>query len=185
MNAIVTSREAILSESRKIVMEHGISAINIRTVANACRISVGSLYNYFPSKTDLISAIVENIWQDIFSLSRDSSEFSSFTDCLLWLFGAIKKGCTKYPGFFTFHSMSFAAGDKEKGRKLMEQYFLHMKKELSNVLEQDSKIRPNAFNNQLSKDGFVEFIFTVFTAMLLKEEDNCEALLEIVKRCIY
>ena len=56
MNTVVTSREAILEECRKIVMEQGISAVNMRSVAAACGVAVGSIYNYFPSKTDLISA---------------------------------------------------------------------------------------------------------------------------------
>ena len=50
MNTIVTSKEAILAECRAIVMEKGISSINMRSVAAACGVAVGSLYNYFPSK---------------------------------------------------------------------------------------------------------------------------------------
>ena len=60
MNTVVTSREAILEECRKIVMEQGISAVNMRSVAAACGVAVGSIYNYFPSKTDLIGAAVED-----------------------------------------------------------------------------------------------------------------------------
>lgn len=47
MNTIVTSKEAILAECRAIVMEKGISSINMRSVAAACGVAVGSLYNYF------------------------------------------------------------------------------------------------------------------------------------------
>ena len=58
MNTIVTSKEAILAECRAIVMEKGISSINMRSVAAACGVALGSLYNYFPSKADLIGAAV-------------------------------------------------------------------------------------------------------------------------------
>lgn len=185
MNTKVTSREAILAECRKLVMEQGISALNIRSVANACGVSVGSIYNYFPSKTELIGAAVEDVWRDIFHLSGKDLAFQSFSDCLLWLFHRIRAGCDKYPGFFTFHSMSFAAGEKEAGRQRMEKYFGHIKKCLRDVLETDPKVRPDAFGKDFSPDILVEFVFTLFTSMILQNQDQCKPLLEMVSRCIY
>ena len=48
MNKTVTSREAILAASQKLVMEKGLQAVNMRTVASVCGVAVGSVYNYFP-----------------------------------------------------------------------------------------------------------------------------------------
>ena len=47
MNTVVTSKEDILKTSRKLIQQQGWSAINIRSVAAACGVSVGSIYNYF------------------------------------------------------------------------------------------------------------------------------------------
>ena len=185
MNTIVTSKEAILAECRAIVMEKGISSINMRSVAAACGVAVGSLYNYFPSKADLIGAAVEEVWRDIFHMSGTPFAFQSFTDCLAWLFESVQKGCAKYPGFFTLHSVSFAAGDKDKGRQIMEHYFGHMKMGLLSVLDQDPDIRQDAFNAIMTKEEFIEFIFTAFTSMLLNGKDDLRPLAEIAARCIY
>ena len=185
MNKVVTSREAILEESRKLVMKEGLLAINMRSVANACGVAVGSIYNYFPSKADLIAATVEDVFRDIFHMSKDCFSFSSFEECLIWLFDGIKKGCNHYPGFFNLHSMSFASHEKAKGREMMEQYFVHIKKGLLHVLEQDPNVREDAFNDILTKEAFIEIIFSVFTSMLLKEQEDCNVLLEMVRRCIY
>ena len=62
MNPVVTSKEEILKTSRKLIQQQGWTAINIRSVAAACGVSVGSIYNYFDSKSALISAVVESIW---------------------------------------------------------------------------------------------------------------------------
>lgn len=185
LNTIITSREAILDVSREIVAKHGIGAVNMRSVANACNVSVGSIYNYFPSKADLLSAAVEDIWRDIFHLSNSPFKFEHFTDCLLWLFESVKEGCIRYPEFFTLHSMNFEAGDKEAGRKMMDKYLAHIKEGLLNVLEHDTMLRSDAFNDYLSPDCFIEFIFTIITAMLMRREYDCKPLLEIVTRCIY
>ena len=185
MNTIVTSREAILAESRKLVMEKGLSAINMRSVANVCGVAVGSIYNYFPSKTELIRATVEDVWMDIFHMSGESLDFEHFTECLAWLFDRIQKGCMKYPEFFTLHSVSFAADDKAKGRQTMELYFTHIKQSLLHVLTHDSAVRPNAFHAGLTPVVFVDMVFTLITSILLQKEKDCQPLLEIVTRCIY
>ena len=65
MNTVVTSKEDILKASRELIRERGWSAISIRSVAAACGVSVGSIYNYFDSKAELMSAAVESVWRDI------------------------------------------------------------------------------------------------------------------------
>ena len=41
----------------------------------ACGVSVGCIYNYFASKTELLSATVESIWSDIFHHTEDEVVF--------------------------------------------------------------------------------------------------------------
>lgn len=185
MNTIVTSKEAILAQCRRLVMEQGISAVNMRTVAQACGVAVGSLYNYFPSKSDLLRSAVDDVWRDIFHMSGSSFHFDSFTDCLVWLFDSVERGCVKYPGFFDLQSVSFAAGDRQKGHQMMERYFSHMRKSLLDVLNRDPEIRPDAFTHCLTREAFIEVIFTAFTTMLLRGQNQFQPLLEITARCIY
>ena len=45
MNTIVTSKEEILKNSRELIREKGWAAVSIRSVASACGVSVGSIYN--------------------------------------------------------------------------------------------------------------------------------------------
>ena len=66
MNPMATSKEEILKTSRVLIQQNGWGAVNIRAVAAACGVSVGCIYNYFGSKTELVSAAVESIWSDIF-----------------------------------------------------------------------------------------------------------------------
>ena len=45
MNAAVTSKEEILKTSRELIRQQGWSSVSIRSVAAACGVSVGSIYN--------------------------------------------------------------------------------------------------------------------------------------------
>ena len=49
MNTIVTSKQEILKTSRELIQQQGWSVVSIRSVASACGVSVGSIYNYFDS----------------------------------------------------------------------------------------------------------------------------------------
>lgn len=59
MNTVVTSKEEILKASREFIRTQGWSALNIRSLATACGVSVGSIYNYFDSKAKLVESTVE------------------------------------------------------------------------------------------------------------------------------
>ena len=70
MSRAVTSEEEILKVSCGIVAKKGIAAVNMRTVASECGIALGSLYNYFSSKSELWSATIEAVWKDIFQMGK-------------------------------------------------------------------------------------------------------------------
>ena len=78
MNTVITSKESILKVSRELIANQGWAAINIRTVAAANGVSVGSIYNYFASKSDLVSATVESVWHDIFHFSQNEGAYNGF-----------------------------------------------------------------------------------------------------------
>ena len=71
MNLNATSKANILKTSRELIQQNGWAGVNIRSVAAACGVSVGCIYNYFASKTELLSATVESIWNDIFHRPED------------------------------------------------------------------------------------------------------------------
>lgn len=86
MNNTATSKEEILKTSRKLIQENGWTGVNIRSVAAACGVSVGCIYNYFDSKTALVGATVASVWGDIFHhpMTRPSwtMHSSAFAGCI-------------------------------------------------------------------------------------------------------
>lgn len=185
MNKPVTSRDEILMISRKIILEKGIDSLNMRDVAIKCGAAVGSIYNYFPSKAELLSAAVESVWRDIFEPLNDISDFTGFSDCIGRMFDMIKKGDKKFSGFFNVHSMNFSQKDKEKGREVMNKCFDDLKKTLKTVLINDKNVRSGVFDGKLSEDKFVEYILELLIHTLLNKEDNCQALISMISNCIY
>ncbi len=185
MNTVVTSREAILEVSRQLIQEQGWSAVNIRNVAAACKVSVGSIYNYFGSKTELTAAAIESIWKDIFHFPEQETDFTDFSHCVNWIFRCMEKGAEKYPGFFTLHSMSFLGDEKPDGQKRMAQSWEHIQNVLLTVLLRDKNIRPGAFHEPLTPQKFTDLIFSLIISALIRQNYDSSAILELIKRTIY
>lgn len=185
MNTVVTSKEAILKASRNLVQTQGWGAVNIRTVASACGISVGSIYNYFPSKSDLMKATVESVWCDIFHTDKSPSDFDSFEACIQWAFDSMKKGEKTYPEFFTLHSMSFVGKEKADGQQRMAQSWQHIQEGLCQVLKQDKKVQPDVFDESFTPEAFVEIIFSLILSALLRHSYDCTGILGMIRRTLY
>ena len=119
-------------------------AVSIRSVASACGVSVGSIYNYFDSKAELITATVESVWCEIFHRPEDDAVFQDVQTCITWMYGRMAYGCTQYPGFFNLHSLGFMREEKMDGKRRMQQTWQHILAGLCTVLKQDAQIRPGA-----------------------------------------
>lgn len=185
MNTVVTSKEDILETSRKLIQQQGWSAISIRSVAAACGVSVGSIYNYFDSKAVLVCATVESIWREIFQRPKDSAVFQDTQACIVWMYGRMEYGCKQYPGFFTLHSLGFMQEDKSDGKRKMQQTWQHILDELRAVLRQDDRIRADAFTEQFTVDSFADVLFSLMLSALLRQDYDSTAVLEIVRRTLY
>lgn len=185
MKKTLISKEFIISAGKEIVTESGIQALNMRDIAQRCDISVGSVYNYFPSKEDLGIAIIESIWTEIIHNSKEYHSTLGFTENILFLFKNIQKGSKRYPSFFRVHPMTLSNMDKNKGREVMHRYFGHMKNGLIKSLDQDPNVREDVFSDKFTKAKFVDFVFSNILTLLMKEEKSCDYLVEIVKCIIY
>ena len=185
MNTVVTSKEEILKTSRELIRRQGWSAVSIRSVAAACGVSVGSIYNYFGSKAELVGATVESVWCEIFHRPEDPAVFRDVQACVTWMYERMAYGCERYPGFFTLHSLGFVQEEKADGKALMQQTCRHILDGLCSVLKQDVKVRPNAFTEQFTAEKFADVLFSLMLSALLRQDYDPTAMLEIVRRTLY
>ena len=184
MNKTVTSKEEILDKSREIIAEKGVSAINMRTVATQCGIAVGSLYNYFASKSELMSAAVEAVWKDIFQVGTCLENCEDILEYMKTLLESVKNSRDRYPQSFSMHALHITTGEKPEGRRVMEKYFLELKVQMISLLEQDKQIRAGAFTDKMTPEIFVNYIFKLILAVLLENQEE-EIFLEFIKNYLY
>lgn len=185
MNNVVTSREEILKTSRALLRDKGWAAVNIRGVAAACGVSVGSIYNYFGSKEELAGAVVESVWHEIFHCPEGPDAFGDTLACIRWLYSRMAAGCRDYPGFFTLHAMGFLQQDKADGKRRMEKSWQHIRQTLEQVLRRDPHVRPDAFSAAFGPAAYAEILFSLLLGAMLRADYDPAAVLEITRRTLY
>lgn len=60
---IAQLREDILTNARQLLFSSGYDAFTMRSVAAACHVAVGTVYNYFPSKVMLVAEVILEDWK--------------------------------------------------------------------------------------------------------------------------
>ena len=157
----------------------------MRLIADACHIALGTLYNYYADKDELVLATVESIWRDIFHADQRWERACSFPGYVKELYARIRKGTEAYPNFLTGHSISIASAKRGEGKSAMEHTFAHMKVGMLEALRADQAVRENAFSASFSRDDFINFVFNQMLVLLVQSQPDCAVLLEVICRVIY
>ena len=55
-------KDRLMTEARWQIDQNGYAAVTIRSIATACGVGVGTVYNYFPSKESLIATYLLEDW---------------------------------------------------------------------------------------------------------------------------
>ncbi|MGA3137501.1 MAG: TetR/AcrR family transcriptional regulator [Xanthobacteraceae bacterium] len=58
---LAARHDAIIAAARRIASESGMAAVQIASVAGRAEIATGTVYRYFPAKTDLVAALLREI----------------------------------------------------------------------------------------------------------------------------
>lgn len=150
MNKVVTSKEEIMDVSRRLVLEKGIASLSMRAIAEACGVAVGSIYNYFPSKAELLSAAIGSVWEEIFRPFMKGKHLGALRNvsrCFLGRYGMEMKDIPDFYG--TCPEFCFIG--QKKGKEAMTRYLSALEGRLVDALRQDENIREGVFGEIFPK----------------------------------
>lgn len=185
MKTSIITKEEIIHVSMHLAMQKGLDAVTMRGVANEAHVSIGSLYNYFESKEDLVVSTIEQIWNEVLGSDVLNIESESFIETIAQMFSKMSKGSNKYPVFIDMHAVSISKMNKGRGKSEMDKYMDYIKLILLEHLNKDVDIKKNAFSNEIEKVEFVSFVVDNLILCLTKKETNCDYLLTIIRKLIY
>lgn len=186
MNKSVTSKEELLKAAKDIAYNEGIDKINIRNVAKRCNVSIGAIYNYFPTKADLVLSVVEDFWNYTWiqkdSYAKDDEKFTVFFERY---FKTLLKRLFQFENDWLAKISMLSVQEKEKGRQLEAKCFEHIKHHLFDGIEKDRFIHNDLWNDDFTKDDFVDFVFLNMMSMLRYCKKECKFFLAILEKILY
>ena len=182
---MIISKEKILKESRDLVASEGLDALSIRKLAKKCDLAVGTIYNYFSSKDDLMISTIESVWEDIFRIDQATKNGDDFLKYLSDILTHISAGTKKYPNFFTIHSLSFKSKALGKAKDSMATYLEKVSENMIHILDGDKNIRPDAFDENFTKEDLVKFIISTSVCFIVEKNYDKDLLLMIVQKALY
>lgn len=185
MNKVVTSQEEILIQSRLLIREKGIDAISIRNLAKACHVSVGSIYNYFSNKADLVSATIESIWEELFHTPDITSQSLDTVSYIKELFRQLEEGNKRYPNFMTLHALAFVQEDKNSETNKMHDAWHHIQTHLMSIIKNDPHKREDALKNQMHEKDFAQILFSLILSSMLRQDFNPKSIIKLIQDVLY
>jgi AcrR family transcriptional regulator len=87
---LAARHDAIVAAARAIAVEHGLGAVQIVPVAERAGIAAGTVYRYFPAKTDLVRALIEAV------AARELAAFRRAADAAPGPLSALAAGLVTY-----------------------------------------------------------------------------------------
>ena len=117
-------REKLLAEAKRQVSESGYSAMTIRSVATACGVGTGTVYNYFPSKDMLVASFMLEDWMEcIQAISGGTAHATDVKEALYCMYQELLKYKEKYTNLFADENAeaSYNASFMQRHHLLREQ----------------------------------------------------------------
>ena len=76
--------EKLAEEARRQILESGYSALTIRSVAKGCGVGIGTVYNYYASKEELVAAFMLDDWKACIAAINSCSKSAHGREPVLW-----------------------------------------------------------------------------------------------------
>lgn len=179
MNKSVTSREQLLAAAKEIAYGQGLTHVNIRAVATKCGVAVGSIYNYFPTKADLVAAIIEDFWRQ--AIHREQCvplENEPFPAYVERLYRELSGNLAAFQSGWLTQISALSTEERRKGRELEARCFSHMREGILAALPRDS----GPFSGRETE--LADFVFRYMMALLREGKPDCAFLRALLQQLI-
>lgn len=170
--SINDKRDGVFAIARKIAREEGLSQLTIRRLAVDSDISVGSIYNLFGTKDDLIMELIEDYWVSSIKkiMSDRKNTGHSFIDQIEYLYKSFKSTSSEFHDDWIKDMVGMNMANPnilEKSNK----YKSIMEIRIEEIISEDETLEP-IFNDEFNSKDMAEFIFENLMILLRNEQED-------------
>lgn len=183
---IENPKDMIFQSAKSIAKNKGIDKVNIRLVAKDCGIAVGTIYNYFPQKKDLIVAVIEDFWCGAFKeISKHTIEEKDLLVQVTEIYKCLFIYLSNFKENWIYQLSFLKTDEKMAGRKKEDEYFKNICSIIVTAIENDPKINQNIWNENFKKQQFANFIFSNMLIMLRSGKKDIGFFIRCLRKILY
>ena len=183
---IENPKEKIFQSAKLIARNKGIDKINIRSVAKDCGIAVGTVYNYFPQKKDLIVAVIEDFWSGAFKeINKHVTKNNDFLIQISEIYNCLSIYLSNFKENWIQQLSFLKTDEKIAGREKEYEYFQDICKKIVTAIENDTNINKNIWCEDFTKENFASFVFKNMLIMLRSGENDIKFFNQCLKKILY
>lgn len=179
---IKNPRNLILDNAKKVLYKEGYSKLSIRRVAKECDIAIGTIYNYFPSKQELIVEMMVDFWDEFFyNLKNILNPNDDFYKNLSIIFHSLKKFIGKFKEIWLNDELYSSPNYIESGLNQEHVYINKLIKIIQTLIENKLLTSNHKPSNKIDPYKTASFILMNFVAIIQMPYVDYEFLENIIK----
>lgn len=162
---IENPKQLILEKAKEILYNQGYSKLNMRALSKACGIALGTTYNYYPTKKDLVTEMMMEYWQSYLnSVNRIATSDHDVYQKLGEIFEELKAFIESFRQYWLtpelYDSPEYAEGGLREEHLYMEKLIQIVKEML------DKEQMRNTVHSKLGSLEMAKFIIMNFVSMV-------------------
>jgi AcrR family transcriptional regulator len=174
-------RRNLLECAGRIECTEGVGAINIRRLAAEANIAVGTVYNYFESKQEVLLALTEAYWQNALEEMRVRVKTARFSDQIVQIISFLRTKMNDCAQVL----MRSLHDDAATGRVRMEAMQRALRQALVERLNHDEAIQDGVWSEHFTKEQFADFVLQNLVLLIQQTDGDEGVLLRIIERVLY
>jgi AcrR family transcriptional regulator len=181
---IENPKQLILGEAKRILYSEGYAKLSMRNISKACGIALGTIYNYYPTKHDLVIGMMTDYWhENMNKLESIRSTEGSFYDKLDKLFDQLSSFIKTFkdewlnPGFYAQPDYV------RRGTKEENLYVDKLTDLIQGIL--DKEIKEGRIKSKIASSEAARFILMNFVTIIQMPAFEYSDFKKILKEIIY
>lgn len=179
----------IASAAYKLACEKGLGSLSIRSLANECGVSVGTIYNYFPDKAALATEVITTFWTRIAysEETRTCLQYVEGENLIAFckrLYQTMDQALDQFRSTWLGDMSSLDARTRQMGRKAEQACFEHIYQSLEKVISADKEIDQVTLE-RIGIKQLARFIWQSFYQSLRANDNAYHTLLLLLEEALY
>lgn len=177
-------RQLILTKAKEILNNEGYKKLSMRNISQACGIALGTIYNYYPTKKDLVIDMMSDYWHGYFnSIENISKSDCSFYEKLYEIYKELNIFIKTFKEVWLRPELYDKPDYIESGIKKENIYIEKLISFIENIIIKETN--ENKIQSKLNSYEAAKFILMNFITIIQMQFFNYSSFEVILKELIY